>query len=66
MEVVVTDFGRVRETNPKMTKYQTTQTVGPVRWMSLESIKLREYSCQSDTWMFGVFVWEILTDCIKP
>eukprot|EP00494_Astrolonche_serrata_P001557 UN01563 len=58
MHVVVTDFGRVRERNFEMDTMETKQSVGPVRWMSFESIKRREYSFKSDVWMFGVFMWD--------
>eukprot|EP00494_Astrolonche_serrata_P007867 UN07901 len=34
--------------------------------MAFESIQSREYSIQSDIWMFGVFIWEVLTDGAKP
>eukprot|EP00494_Astrolonche_serrata_P011612 UN11699 len=36
--VVVTDFGRVREKQASENSMETAQTVGPVRWMAFESI----------------------------
>jgi len=40
----------------------TVSNVGPVRWMSPESLKDRKYSEKSDVWSFGVTIWEIVTN----
>ncbi|XP_078687760.1 uncharacterized protein LOC144919946 [Branchiostoma floridae x Branchiostoma belcheri] len=58
------DFGSARDV------YTTTQYVPadgqgnvpvPLKWMALESLESRKYTCQSDVWSFGVFLWEIAT-----
>ncbi|XP_078609406.1 uncharacterized protein LOC144880794 [Branchiostoma floridae x Branchiostoma japonicum] len=58
------DFGSARDV------YTTTQYVAangqgnvpvPLKWMALESLESCKYTCQSDVWSFGVFLWEIAT-----
>jgi serine/threonine protein kinase len=39
---------------------KTISKVGPVCWMSPESIGQQVYSKKSDVWMFGVVVYEIV------
>jgi serine/threonine protein kinase len=36
---------------------KTRNTIGPIRWMSPESIGQQVYSKKSDVWMFGIVVW---------
>jgi hypothetical protein len=36
---------------------RTLNPMGPVRWISPESIAHRVYSKKSDVWMFGALVW---------
>jgi serine/threonine protein kinase len=40
---------------------KTRTTVGPVCWMSPESIGQQVYSKKSDVWMFGIVVYEIVS-----
>jgi len=61
MEPKVSDFGMSRETVDKDSAQQTQSNVGPIKWMSPEAIRDREYSVKSDSFSFGVVIWEILT-----
>jgi serine/threonine protein kinase len=40
---------------------KTMNTIGPIRWMSPESIGQQVYSKKSDVWMFGIVVYEIVS-----
>jgi serine/threonine protein kinase len=42
---------------------KTRSGVGPVCWMSPESIGQQVYSKKSDVWMFGIVVYEIVAQC---
>ena len=58
--IVVCDFGLSRITqNPEMDN-MTNSHVGPLKWMSPESIKQQIYSTKTDVYSFGVVIWEIL------
>jgi len=65
LDVVVSDFGLSRQIAEGSVN-KTTTSIGPVRWMALESILHQEYSEASDCWMLGVVIWEILSDCATP
>jgi serine/threonine protein kinase len=39
---------------------KTMNPIGPIRWMSPESIGKQVYSKKSDVWMFGIVVYEIV------
>jgi len=57
---VITDFGLSR-VKASVDDYQRTETnVGPVKWMSPESLFERKYSTKSDVFSFGVVIYEIL------
>eukprot|EP01113_Clastostelium_recurvatum_P031505 TRINITY_DN3939_c0_g2_i1.p1 TRINITY_DN3939_c0_g2~~TRINITY_DN3939_c0_g2_i1.p1 ORF type:complete len:673 (-),score=209.78 TRINITY_DN3939_c0_g2_i1:87-1847(-) len=58
-DVKVADFGMSREATLEEESQQTQSTVGPLKWMSPESIINRQYSKKSDVWSFGVVVWEV-------
>ncbi|ELR15933.1 tyrosine kinase, putative [Acanthamoeba castellanii str. Neff] len=60
--VRVTDFGLSRLRQDTEESYATTKSnVGPVKWMAPEAITKRIYSEKSDSWSFGVLVWEMVT-----
>jgi hypothetical protein len=39
---------------------RTLNVMGPIRWMSPESIANQVYSKKSDVWMFAALVYEIV------
>jgi len=58
---IITDFGLSR-VKASIDDYQKTQNnVGPVKWMSPESLFENKYSTKSDVFSFGVVIYEILT-----
>lgn len=40
----------------------TKSNIGPLRWMAPESIKDRKYSRQTDIWMLGILIYEIIAE----
>jgi serine/threonine protein kinase len=40
---------------------RTMSNFGPIRWMSPESLGQQVYSKKSDVWMFGIVVYEIVS-----
>jgi len=52
------DFGLSRGVDTKKDEGKTASNIGPVRWMSPESLR-QTYSPKSDVWMFGVMLWEM-------
>eukprot|EP01117_Protostelium_nocturnum_P021037 TRINITY_DN997_c0_g1_i2.p1 TRINITY_DN997_c0_g1~~TRINITY_DN997_c0_g1_i2.p1 ORF type:complete len:1328 (+),score=430.37 TRINITY_DN997_c0_g1_i2:1731-5714(+) len=59
-EPKVADFGLSRQLDTQAASV-TNSEVGPLKWMSPESILERSYSNKSDAWSFGVVIWEVLT-----
>jgi serine/threonine protein kinase len=58
----VSDFGMARMYDIASNQGFTQSNVGPLRWMAPESIYERKYSPQSDVWMFGTTILEMLTE----
>jgi serine/threonine protein kinase len=54
----ISDFGFSRQVENGQGK--TKSKLGPIRYMSPESIANQSYSTKSDVWSFGIVVWEIL------
>ncbi|XP_049534374.1 tyrosine-protein kinase Dnt-like [Anopheles darlingi] len=38
----------------------------PIKWLALESIQYKQFSEASDTWAFGVLMWELCTLAKQP
>jgi len=70
LEIRVSDFGMARllqiQDSDLDGSNQTITTVGPLKWMSPESLCNREYSFKTDIYSFGVTAWEIFTMCSEP
>eukprot|EP01122_Echinamoeba_exundans_P003067 TRINITY_DN1319_c1_g1_i1.p1 TRINITY_DN1319_c1_g1~~TRINITY_DN1319_c1_g1_i1.p1 ORF type:complete len:1490 (+),score=207.23 TRINITY_DN1319_c1_g1_i1:33-4502(+) len=57
----ISDFGFSRVVGEDNAKGKTSSTIGPVRWMSPESIGKLEYGEKSDVWSFGAILIELVT-----
>jgi len=58
---IITDFGMARIKDQVESSKTTVQMVGPIKWMSPESLFNRKYSKKSDVYSFGVVIFEIVT-----
>lgn len=59
------DFGLSRWVEDQ-SYYHSSKGMLPIKWMAPESINFRRFTTASDVWMFGVCVWEILMEGVKP
>jgi len=57
----IADFGLARLNASVPEENITNSDVGPIRWMSPESLTNKEYSFASDIWSYGVTIVEIIT-----
>jgi serine/threonine protein kinase len=55
----VADFGMARLVSDDVYEQQTTNPIGPLKWMAPEQIESRLYSKASDVFAFGVLLFEI-------
>lgn len=66
-KVKIGDFGLMRAIpNQEDCYIMTEQKKVPFPWCAPESLKARHFSHASDTWMFGVTVWEMFTFGEEP
>ncbi|XP_078599136.1 uncharacterized protein LOC144874634 [Branchiostoma floridae x Branchiostoma japonicum] len=61
----LTDFGLAHDLYSNISHASSmmidTEELLPLSWMALESLKCRQFTCESDVWSFGVLLWEIAT-----
>lgn len=61
------DFGLMRALPQQEDCYVMTEHKKvPFPWCAPESLRYRQFSHASDTWMFGVTVWEMFTFGEEP
>jgi len=62
LEIRVSDFGMARIVSSSDKDLGKTETmVGPLKWMPPESLRDQEYSKKTDTYAFGITLWEIFS-----
>jgi predicted Ser/Thr protein kinase len=59
-EPKITDFGMSRFLAEEKQHGTTKSELGPIRWMSPESLRIKEYSNKSDIWSFGILMYEVI------
>lgn len=57
--VVVADFGLSRLMEQTNTDVGVTKASFAVEWSAPETLMSREYSKDTDTWSFGILIWEL-------
>jgi serine/threonine protein kinase len=60
-DIYVADFGFARLKHVASSKEFTSTKLGPVRWEAPESLERKEYSEKTDSFSFGVCLYEIIT-----
>jgi len=67
LEIRVSDFGMSRKISSSEKDLGKTETsVGPLKWMPPESLREQEYSKKTDTYAFGITLWEIFSQGEEP
>ena len=57
----IADFGLARDLQQNYYYKRKTESPIPVKWMAPETLFDRKFYQNSDTWSFGVLMWEIFT-----
>ncbi|XP_076036134.1 vascular endothelial growth factor receptor 1-like [Oratosquilla oratoria] len=59
--VKISDFGLARDIYKREFYQKQGDDLMPIKWMSIEAIRDRIFTTQSDVWAFGVVLWELFT-----
>ena len=62
--VYLSDFGLSRLLQTSDSSQKTQSSIGPIRWMAPESIFQGTYSSRSDSYMYAMFLYEVLFRCV--
>ncbi|CAH0562735.1 unnamed protein product [Brassicogethes aeneus] len=66
LTVKIGDFGMTRDVYETDYYRKGTKGLLPVRWMAPESLRDGVFSSHSDTWSYGVVLWEMATLASQP
>lgn len=58
--VKITDFGLAKCLSSKKQMFTSEGGKLPIKWLAIESLKYRQFTSRSDTWSYGVTIWEVL------